>query len=385
MTRLLYILPGLTPPDSDSRRDKFHYLSELCEGEILLPVWWGAVDEVSPYLKNTFPIYRVGRFYYHLFLFHKPPQFYRKLATFLWYVGRGVKLHRANKIDVIVTYGSNMPAVAGTILKWLTGAKLVVELPGVPENAFRYDEPNQGSTTIVKRFIADRLLYFAGRASDCFKLLYPWQLQKYPSLQKKNAAIFHDFVPAKCVRLPAKEEQFILCVGYPWYTKGVDIVIRAFKAIMKQYPDYKLKLMGHYPDRQLLEELAQGCPQIEFLAPRPNELALKVISVCTICVLASRTEGMGRVLLEAMAAGRPIIASNVGGVSYYISDDENGLLFASGSVEELAATMVRLLNDKELRIRLGQRGYERLFSDFDEAAYIRAFDRMLRSIQNKAP
>jgi glycosyltransferase involved in cell wall biosynthesis len=381
MTRLLYILPGLVPPDSDPSRDKFHYLSEVCEGEILLPVWWRATNEVSSHLKKSFPTYRVGRFYYHLFLFHKPPQFYRKIATFLWYVRRGIKLHRENKIDVIVTYGTNTPSVAGTILKWLTGAKLVVEIPGVPENAFRYDTPNQGTTATVKRFFADRLLYFAGRASDCFKLLYPWQLQKYPGLQKKKAAIFHDFVPTRCVQLAAKEEQFILCVGYPWYTKGVDILIRAFKTIMRQYPDYKLKLMGYYPDRQLLEELAQGCPQIEFLDPRPNEFALKTISACTIYVLASRTEGMGRVLLEAMAAGRPIIASNVGGVPHYIRDDDNGLLFPSENVEELAAKIVRLLNDKEFRTRLGQRGHERVYSEFDETTYVREFQKMLESME----
>jgi len=316
-----------------------------------------------------------------MFLFHRAPRFYRKIATFFWYVSCGIKLHRENKIDVIVTYGTNMPAVAGMILKWLTGAKLVVEIPGVPENAFRYDEPNQGKLAAVKRFFADRLLNFVGRASDCFKLLYPWQLQDYPGLQKKNAAIFHDFVPVRCVQLTAKEERFILCVGHPWYTKGVDILIRAFKTIMRQYPDYKLKLMGYYPDRQLLDELAQGCPQIEFLVPRPNELALKIISACTIYVSASRTEGMGRVLLEAMAAGRPIIASNVGGVPHYISDDDNGLIFSPGNVEDLAAKMVRLLSDKELRTRLGQKGHQRVFSEFDEMSYVRAFRRMLQSIQ----
>jgi glycosyltransferase involved in cell wall biosynthesis len=139
--------------------------------------------------------------------------------------------------------------------------------------------------------------------------------------------------------------------------------------------------MGYYPDRHVLEELAEDCPQIEFLAPRTNELALKVISACTIYVLASRTEAMGRVLLEAMAAGRPIIASNVGGVPHYISDDDNGLIFSSGNVEDLAAKMVRLLNDKELRARLGQKGYQRVFSEFDEASYVRAFGRMLQSIR----
>jgi glycosyltransferase involved in cell wall biosynthesis len=382
MTRLLYILPGLVPPDSDPIRDKFHYLSEICEGEILLPVWWGSRKEVSSYLKQSFPVYRVGRFSYHLFLFSSLPRALRKIAILVWYIGRGIQLHRENKIDVIVTYGTNLPGVAGTVLKWLTRAKLIAEIPGVPENAFRYDVPHPGSAASAKRFFADLLLSFVGRACDCLKLLYPWQLRQYPSLQKKHAAIFNDFVPIRCVKVPEEgKERFILCVGYPWYTKGADILIKAFKLVSQRYPDFKLKLMGYYPDRHVLEQLAEGCPQIEFLAPCRNELALKVISACTIYVLASRTEAMGRVLLEAMAAGRPIIASNVGGVPHYISDDENGLIFSSGNVKDLAAKMVRLLNDKELRTRLGQKGRQRVFSEFDEFSYVRAFGKMLQSIQ----
>jgi hypothetical protein len=54
MARLLYVLPGLVPPESDPIRDKFHYLSEICEGEVLLPVWWRSSQEVSAYLKRGF-------------------------------------------------------------------------------------------------------------------------------------------------------------------------------------------------------------------------------------------------------------------------------------------------------------------------------------------
>lgn len=386
MTRLLFILPGLVPPASDPTRNRFHYLSDICEGEVLLPVWWHSAEEASPHLKPSFPDYRVGRFTYYFFPFYRFPRVFRKIAVFLWYITRGIHLHRQKKFGVIVTYGTNTPAVAGTVLKWLTGAKLIVEIPGAPENAFRYDVPNPGMVGSVKHFFADFLLLFVGRASDCLKLFYPWQLREYPSLQKKHAAIFHDFVPVRCVELPEEENgKFILCAGYPWYTKGVDILIRAFKRIMKQYPDFKLKLMGHYPDRHVLEELAEGCPQIEFLAPRPNELALKVIAACTIYVSASRTEGLPWVLLEAMAARRPIIASNVGGVAHCISDGENGLLFSSGNVEELAAKMVHLLNHEELRAQLGRRGHDRVFSEFDEVAYVREFKRMLESLQIESP
>lgn len=381
MTRLLYILPGLVPPDVDPTRDKFNYLSEICEGEILLPVWWGSTNEVSPYLRQGFPTYRVGRFSYHFFLFLKLPRVIRKSGTFLWYIGRGLKLHRESKIDVIVTYGSNTPAIAGVVLKWLTGAKLVIEIPGVPENAFRYDMPNAGKVATMKRFFADQILLYAGRTADCFKLLYPSQLQKYPGLTTKTALIFHDFVPVRSMKLAQRDGNFILSVGSPWYTKGLDILIRSFKLIATQFPDYKLKLLGYVADPKDLEELTQGCPQIEIMGFRPNTLTMKEISACTIYVLASRTEAMGRVLLEAMAAARPIIASNVGGVPHYIRDSDNGLLFTSGSVEELAEKMVRLLNDKQCRARLGGRGYERVFSDFDETAYVHAFKIMLQTIQ----
>ena len=386
MTRLLFIHPGLVPPASDPIRNRFHYLSAACEGEVLLPVWWRSVTQVRQDLKQAFPVHRVGRFSYHMFLFLRFPRFVRKLAVFSWYIARGIQLHRGNKIDVIVAYGTNMPAIAGTVLKWLTGAKLIVEIPGAPENAFRYDTPNPGVTSSVKHFLADLLLLFVGRACDCLKLFYPWQLQEYPRLQNKQAAIFHDFVPVRCVELtPESNEQFILCVGFPWYTKGVDILIRAFKQIVEGYPNLKLKLMGYYPDRQVLEELAKGCSQIEFLGAHPNEVALKVISACTIYVSASRTEGVPWVLLEAMAGARPIIAAKVGGVPYCIADGDNGLLFSSGDVEELAEKMVILLNDRQLRDRLGRRGRERVMSEFDELAYVNHFQKMLEAVLLEPP
>lgn len=382
MTRLLFVLPGLVPPASDPTRNRFHYLSDICEGEVLLPVWWHSANQVRPDLKQNFPVHRVGKFSYHMFLFLKFPRLLRKMAVFCWYITRGIQLHQEKKIDVIVAYGTNMPSVAGTVLKWLTGAKLIVEIPGAPENAFRYDRPSPSMTGSVKRFIADVLLLILGRACDCLKLFYPWQLREYPSLQKKHAAIFHDFVPVRCVELTREgNEQFILCVGFPWYTKGVDILIRAFKRIATQYPNLKLKLMGYYPDRRILEELAEGCSQIEFMGAHPNEVALKVISACTIYVSASRTEGLPWVLLEAMAGARPIIAANVGGVPYCIADGENGLLFSSGDVEELAEKMVRLMNDRELRERLGQCGRKRVMTEFDESAYVRHFQKMLESVQ----
>jgi glycosyltransferase involved in cell wall biosynthesis len=160
-------------------------------------------------------------------------------------------------------------------------------------------------------------------------------------------------------------------------------MIRAFRSIAEQFPDYKLKIMGYYPDREFLNDLAGSCPRIEFLTPRPNDQALKVISNCSIYVSASRTEGMPLVLLEAMAAQRPIIAATVGGIPHYMIDNDNALLFQPENVEELAAKLSTLLSSQELQARLAARGYEKVFSDCDEQSYVRSFRSMLQSLQQE--
>lgn len=383
MTRLLYILPGLVPPGENVSRDKHTYLSEIAEGEILLPVWWRESTEASPYLQRTFPLYSVGNFRYHLFLGFRAPKVLQRVAIFLWYIRRGWQLHRQRKFDVIVAYGTNRPGLAAVILKWITGAKMIVEIPGMPENAFRYDEPDPGVGSAIKRFFADRLLNFVCRRADCIKLLYPTQLRNYPRLANKKVAVFHDFIPVHTIQTEPTDEKFVLSVGYPWYTKGMDITIRAFKLIASQFPDYKLKLLGHFPDRAPLERLANGCPQIEFLIARPNDEALKIIGACSVYVLGSRTEGLPRVLQEAMAAQKPIVASAVGGVPHYIEHNKHALLCEPQNVEDLAEKLATLLRSSALRDRLARAGYEQVMSEIDERAYVRHFNAMLQSVSNK--
>jgi glycosyltransferase involved in cell wall biosynthesis len=359
-------------------------LSEVAEGEVLLPVWFKSPDSVPPFLRETFPVYRRGKFFYHFFLSFQVAKPLRRLAILLFYIRCGLQLHRKKKIDVIMTYGTNLPGIAGVILKWLTGAQLIVEIPGVPEDAFRYDVPHSGSRDRIKRLLSDRLLLLVGAAADCFKLLYPWQLQKYPRLQKKKIAVFHDFVPIHIIASEKSEERFILSAGYPWYRKGIDVLIRAFKLIAPGFPNYKLRLLGYYPDREYLDKLAGGSPQIEFLKPGPYELALKEIATCSVYALASRSEAMGRVLLEAMAARKPIIASAVSGVPYYVKDNDNGLLFESENVEELSAKLVALLSDSDLQDRLANCGYKKVISEYDERSYVHSFLGMLQSLRSSS-
>jgi glycosyltransferase involved in cell wall biosynthesis len=380
MTRMLYLMPGLVPPQLDKRLDRYFYLSQILEGDILLPVWFATADRASQQLGERFPQWRVGRFTYHLYLNFKVPRALQGIARFFFFIRQGLALHRQRRFDVIAAYGANMPGLAGVVLKLLTGRKLIVEVPGPPDKAYIV-EPKVTLIHRLKKAMSDIFLHVSVGFADCAYLRYPTQLAQYPLLRSKRTGVFPNLVPVKGFSAPRGTEPVILMVGSPWYLKGADIVIRAFRLIAARIPEYKLRLIGHFPDRTYLEQLAQGSEQIEFVKPVSDyEASLRRIGSCALFVHASRTEAMARVLLEAMAAGKPIIASAVDGIPFYIRDNDNGLLFKAGDVEGLAERMLTLIQNPELASRLGRRAYECVHAEFDEDAFVRNFGRLLEIV-----
>jgi glycosyltransferase involved in cell wall biosynthesis len=92
-----------------------------------------------------------------------------------------------------------------------------------------------------------------------------------------------------------------------------------------------------------------------------------------IFVLPSLNEGMGRVLVEAMAAGKPVVASNVGGIADLVQNDINGLLVPPGDEKALAASIKQLINNPEQAKLMGQRGKE-LCNQFSVEAMVEKID-----------
>jgi glycosyltransferase involved in cell wall biosynthesis len=109
---------------------------------------------------------------------------------------------------------------------------------------------------------------------------------------------------------------------------------------------------------------------IRLLGPRDDVPDL--LASCDVFVLASRSEGGPISILEAMAAGLPVVASDVGGVRELVDDGATGLLVPAGDSHALAAALQRLLDDARLRHRLGEAGRRRLVERFDVEAHRRA-------------
>lgn len=157
----------------------------------------------------------------------------------------------------------------------------------------------------------------------------------------------------------------ILFVGRLIPRKGVAYLIEAM-TLLREHPQAHLTIVGGGPEREALEPLVQQrqlTQRVTFTGRIPDEALAEQYRTCDIFVLPAiiddtgDTEMLGMVMLEAMGYRRPVIASNVGGITDIVQDGVNGLLVAQKDPAALAAAINRLLTDRELSSRLGENGY----------------------------
>jgi glycosyltransferase involved in cell wall biosynthesis len=105
--------------------------------------------------------------------------------------------------------------------------------------------------------------------------------------------------------------------------------------------------------------------------------------ISDVFVCPSRLEGFGLTVLEAMAAGRPIVASNVGAIPELIHDNENGFLVAAENPNDMAESILRILGDPHLRNRFSRNNLDRVEEGYTWSRCaemtLRAYDQLLRT------
>ena len=178
---------------------------------------------------------------------------------------------------------------------------------------------------------------------------------------------------------------YILSIGRFVSVKGHNVLLWAFRAVADKFPDIQLVLVGGGPIPQeylsLVQELGLGerVKFIEFVAGKEKVALLKG---CTVFAQPSRSEAVPLAVLEAMAAGRPIVASKVGGIPEILEEGGNGLLVEPGDVDSLATALESVLHNSVLREQMGRRSVElALPYDWSRIAgqYVHLFERLVHS------
>jgi glycosyltransferase involved in cell wall biosynthesis len=177
---------------------------------------------------------------------------------------------------------------------------------------------------------------------------------------------------------------YLLCVAafHPW--KGVDVLLRAFAMLTGDRPALRLVLAGYGPQEGALRAMAAElgiAARVLFTGERTRAQVAALLRGCEALALPSRAETFGLAAAEAMACGKAVVASAVGGVPEVVRDGREGLLVPPDDPPALAAALGRVLDDRALATRLGRAGEAAVRTRFSRehtgAAYAARIDSLL--------
>lgn len=240
-----------------------------------------------------------------------------------------------------------------------------------------YDHETQRRIQIEREIMQFSTRIVAATPRDCQQMidLYDAPPDKIVVIPPGvDANLFHP-IPRSDARqaVDAKEDHTVLFVGRIDPIKGIDIWFKAMALVVEENPSLRGRLCiclvggdvddDTVPDAEmarlqsLKEELGIG-DLVTFLGKRTQESLPFFYASADVVVMPSLYESFGMVALEAMACGTPVVASDVGGLSFLVRDGETGFLVPENDPAALAACLGNLLRDPKLRARLGARGVE---------------------------
>lgn len=286
------------------------------------------VENLIKHSKNTFDIITYPPFI-------SLPVF-RALSFVLVGLLRGI----GRDFDLIHAHYAVPQGLLGVFLKKIKRKPLVVTIHGsdmtilgsnpVMQHGVRFVLGNADAIIAVSRFLKE----------EAVKL----------GIQDKKVRVIYAGV-AKGEKInDAPAGKRVVFVGSLVRQKGVDVLLRAFKKVSAKHGDAELLVAGDGEERRGLEKMSRELGVKMTLLGYEN--LKKVLAESAVLVLPSRAEGFGLVLLEAMSAGVPVVATNVGGIPEIIENEKNGLLVEKEDAAALAGAIVRVLEDEKLRNKL---------------------------------
>jgi glycosyltransferase involved in cell wall biosynthesis len=277
-------------------------------------------------------------------------------------------LLRRSKPDIVHTHTSKA-GILGRLAAWLARVPTIIH---TPHGHVFYGHFGRLLSRIFLQM--EKLL---GKITHHHIALTPEEGNDYLNLgvaKSKNISVIHSGVDLNCFKRSATESNpkrnelgisaDSLVVGYVGWLipiKGVTYLVDAMAEVVQLHPNSLLVLVGKGDEKgeeeiKLRERVASLglTDRVRFLGWRPD--VNEIMGCFDIFVLPSLNEGMGRVLVEAMSAGLPIVASRVGGIPDLVKHGENGLLVPPANAGALEQAISDLLSDKSRRKHMGETG-----------------------------
>jgi glycosyltransferase involved in cell wall biosynthesis len=368
VTRTRLLLVGRGPiawPLSRLDALRLDAIARACDVRLLAAAKTEAIDDGRVHLLPA----RGGRLEGVLFHLLLPLRVARELRSF--------------RPDAVLVQGAH-ETEAVLLARWTSrsGARVILDLHGDWRAAPRL----YGSR--LRRLLAplsDAIARHAVRHADAVRTVSRFTTELVRDLGREPAAEFAAFMDARpFLATPPVEsprEPRVLFVGVLERYKNVDGLAAAWPLVAARIPGARLHIVGRGSFTAPVRALLQECPGSVTWTPllQAEEIAAE-LDRSAVLVLPSRSEGMGRVLVEAFARARPVVAADVGGIRDVVEHEVSGLLVDPTDPASIGEALVRVLEDGELADRLGRAGHERVgvwLVEPDE--YARRIAQLLRS------
>lgn len=178
---------------------------------------------------------------------------------------------------------------------------------------------------------------------------------------------------------------FLLAVGRLAYQKGFDILINAVPALIKKHPHLTVNICGKGSLRADLQSQISNLglsDHVKLLGIWNNMAPL--LAIADIFILSSRFEGLSRAMLEAMAAGIPVVATRVEGVEEVVTDGVHGLLVPSEDPDALTGALLQLINNPQMRKQMGAAAQGHIMAAYTtDIMFDKYFDLMINLLNGK--
>ncbi len=291
-------------------------------------------------------------------------------------VGKMMRLLLQRKIDVISTNMDKELRFGGL------AARLVRRVAVVPSREVDYPLKNKLRYRFTYNVLAD--LVIANSVATKRSLL-----REAPWLKPDRVAVIYKGIdPAPYLDRPEEGEALRRELGIPGDAplvgfvgqiierKGIHDIAAAMPMVHARQPDARFLFVGEGK----LEEFLEKRVAEDGIADRVVRTGFRddipaVMKAIDVLILPSKVEGFGYVLAEAMAAGKPVVATNVSSIPEIVQHDETGILVDPADPPRLAEAIVRLLQDRELATAMGERGRDVMLGKF-------TLERMISQIES---
>ncbi|MEE2763357.1 MAG: glycosyltransferase family 4 protein [Pseudomonadota bacterium] len=286
-----------------------------------------------------------------------------------------------------VIYGFNPRAIAcglrasrGMNLK-LMGYRGVIGNVGLlkPESWFTFLHPRLDRIVCVSRAVQR---HFESLGWGPFRL----RRGKAVTIYKGHDLSWYDAAPADLSSFDFPSDAFVIaCIGRDRPGKGFATLVEAMNHVPEDCPLHLLLVGDLEKNESLVNQVKRGRhpDRIRFAGYRGD--APQVAGACNALVLPSESEGLPRVVIEAMAYRRPVVVTEAGGMPELVDHGEHGFVVPIRNPEELARALVRLANDQELASAMGHRGRQRIETEFSIQSTIQQTARLIQELTDELP